>query len=103
VHLYGIQETEFIIRYQINHSPHDNEIGDLGNIGIVALCQADPLRRSALEIFGTKSQENNLDPIKRFPLNGAISPRMRSHYLKIGPFCGKFRQKTLKDSEELDE
>ena len=45
VHLYGIQVTEFIVRYQINHSPHDNEIGYLGNIEIVAFCIGDPLRR----------------------------------------------------------
>jgi hypothetical protein len=38
VHLYSIQVTEFIVRYQINHSPYDNEIGDSGNIVIVACC-----------------------------------------------------------------
>jgi hypothetical protein len=32
VHLCGIQVTEFIIRYQIKHSPYVDEIGDLGNI-----------------------------------------------------------------------
>ena len=45
VHLYGIQVTEIIVRYQINHSPYDNEIGYLGNIEIVAFCIGDPLRR----------------------------------------------------------
>jgi hypothetical protein len=30
--LYGIQPTEIIVRYQINHSPHENQIGDLSNI-----------------------------------------------------------------------
>jgi len=32
VHYASIQLPQFIIRYQINHSPYDNEIGDLGNI-----------------------------------------------------------------------
>ncbi|MEJ2588910.1 MAG: hypothetical protein P8165_15330, partial [Deltaproteobacteria bacterium] len=35
VHHRGIQATEFIIRYQINHSLYDNEIKDWGNIGIL--------------------------------------------------------------------
>jgi hypothetical protein len=43
--------TVFIIRYQINHSPYDNEIGDLGNIGKCHLAKTASRGRLRIECF----------------------------------------------------
>jgi len=55
VHLYGIQVTDFIIGYQINHSPYENEIGDLGNIGIVAFCPSLPFEEVGTRCCGLQT------------------------------------------------